>query len=336
MKKIYILFVLMAFGASTSAQMARVQVIHNSPDSAAKVVDIYLDNTLLINDFQFRSASPFMDAPAGSQVTIGIAPGNSSSADDTVFSYPVILDATKTYVVVANGLISTNGYNPVKPFVLSIFDMGRETATQPTNTDILVVHGSTDAPMIDVVERTEGVLVDDLSYGESSPGYLELPTANYTIDIKPGGGGDPVASFLAPLQTLNLGGVATVVVASGFLNPANNSNGPAFGLFAAPTIGGQLVELPAAPSSIEKFQQDKINVWPNPATGRLHFILDQEISNAAFEISNMSGKVVSSSGQDKLQGNVKHSIDISNLSSGIYVLTIKTEAGLINKKISKF
>ena len=49
---------------------ARVQVIHNSADLAAASVDIYLNNTLLIDDFNFRTASPFIDAPAGEEITI--------------------------------------------------------------------------------------------------------------------------------------------------------------------------------------------------------------------------------------------------------------------------
>jgi len=36
------------------------------------------------------------------------------------------------------------------------------------------------------------------------------------------------------------------VVASGFLNPANNSNGSGFGLYVALPSGGNLVALPAA------------------------------------------------------------------------------------------
>ena len=62
--------VLLTFGMSLSmiaafSQTARVQVIHNSADPAANVVDIYLNDDLLINDFKFRTASPFIDAPSG-------------------------------------------------------------------------------------------------------------------------------------------------------------------------------------------------------------------------------------------------------------------------------
>jgi hypothetical protein len=33
---------------------ARIQVIHNSADAAASVVDVWLNNTLLLDNFAFR------------------------------------------------------------------------------------------------------------------------------------------------------------------------------------------------------------------------------------------------------------------------------------------
>ena len=60
-------------GATISnAQTARLQVIHNSADAAAAVVDVYVDNALLLDDFEFRTASPFVDAPSGVSFTVGI------------------------------------------------------------------------------------------------------------------------------------------------------------------------------------------------------------------------------------------------------------------------
>ena len=41
---------------------ARVQVIHNSADAADEVVDVWLDDQLLLDNFEFRTASPFIDA----------------------------------------------------------------------------------------------------------------------------------------------------------------------------------------------------------------------------------------------------------------------------------
>jgi hypothetical protein len=75
---------LLAAGVA-SAQTARVQVIHNCADAAAAQVDVWLNNTLLLDNFAFRTASPFVDAPAGVQFTVGIAPPNSTMASDAIF-----------------------------------------------------------------------------------------------------------------------------------------------------------------------------------------------------------------------------------------------------------
>ncbi len=63
--------------------------------------------------------------------------------------------------------------------------MGREEATDMNNTDVLVFHGSTDAPTVDVVEVGvgAGTIVDDMAYGEYD-GYLELGTADYRLANK--------------------------------------------------------------------------------------------------------------------------------------------------------
>ncbi|MBE0637543.1 MAG: DUF4397 domain-containing protein, partial [Bacteroidales bacterium] len=224
---------------------ARVQVIHNSADAAAVVVDVWLNQTKLIDNFAFRTSTPFIDAPAGVLLNIGIAPPNSTSWTQSFSIKQVALTADQTYVIVANGITSTSGYTPSPSFSVSVYPIGREAASQPGNTDVLVVHGSTDAPSVDIYETGvgAGLIVDDLTYGNVA-GYLELETLDYVIDIRDETGTSTVAAYQAPLTTLGLEGAALSVIASGFLNPANNSNGEAFGLYVALPSGGDLIPLP--------------------------------------------------------------------------------------------
>ena len=232
-------------GVTQSSVTARVQVIHNSADLAAQSVDIYLNNDLLLDNFSFRTASPFVDVPAGEEITIGVAPSTSMSASQSIVSYNYNLTEDKKYVLIASGHISPFGYTPLKNFSVEVYDMGRENASNASNTDLLVFHGSTDAPTVDVVETGvgAGTIVNNMSYKDFTS-YLELSTANYTIDIRDESGLNTVATYQAPLSNLNLMGGAGVVVASGFLNPSKNSNGEAFGLFVALPSGGDLVALP--------------------------------------------------------------------------------------------
>jgi hypothetical protein len=271
--KITFLVAMMTLFSTFAWSQARVQVIHNSADAAASVVDVWLDDALLLDDFAFRTASPFVDAPAGTEFDITIQPANSTDTTNGLARFSYTLVDGETYVIVANGIVSPTGYDPNIPFNLYVYDMGREEATSMTNTDVLVFHGSTDAPVVDVVEVAAGAgtIVDDLDYGMYA-GYLELPTADYSLQIRDMSGTTTVAQFGAPLSGLGLDGAALVVVASGFLNPGNNSNGPAFGLYAALPAGGDLVMLPSEAISTARVQvihnsadaaAEVVDVWLN-------------------------------------------------------------------------
>ncbi|MDD2986188.1 DUF4397 domain-containing protein, partial [Flavobacterium sp.] len=237
------------------AQTARLQVIHNSPDLAAATVDVYVNNGLLLNDFAFRTATPFIDVPAGVALSIDIAPASSTSAAESIYNLTANLADGETYIIVANGIVSSTGYSVAPNFALNVYAMGREAALNETNTDVLVNHGSPDAPTVDVVETSvpAGTVVDDISFPEFR-GYLELPTADYILDIRDASGTVTVASYQAPLATLGLDGAALMVLASGFLDPSLNSNGPAFGLWVALPTGGELIPLPAAEMPMARLQ----------------------------------------------------------------------------------
>ena len=160
-------------------------MIHNSADAAAEVVDVWLNDQMLIDDFKFRTASEFIDAPAEVDFDVTIQPANSTDTTNGLARFTYNLVAGETYVLIANGIVIPTGYNPPTPFNIYVYPMGRETATLDGNTDVLVFHGSTDAPMVDVVEveAGAGTIVNDLEYAEFA-GYLELPTADYSLQIR--------------------------------------------------------------------------------------------------------------------------------------------------------
>ncbi|MFN4932111.1 MAG: DUF4397 domain-containing protein, partial [Bacteroidota bacterium] len=150
--------------AATMAQTAKVQVIHNCADAAASQVDVYVNGLLNLDNFAFRTSSPFLDLPAGVNINVGIAPSNSASVNDTITSFNYNLMSGSNYVLVASGIVSPSGYNPAPAFNLEVFALGRLTATNPANTDVLIMHGATDAPTVDVKVPLGATLVNDLSY----------------------------------------------------------------------------------------------------------------------------------------------------------------------------
>lgn len=272
---------------SASAPNARVQVIHNSADVLAGSVDVYVNDALAIPDFAFRTATPFIDLPAGVTLNIGVAPGNSTSVNDTLANFPFILSADEKYVVIANGVL-TGGYLPNPDarntaFTLFVKPMAQEVGIG-TGVDLFVLHGSTDAPTVDVKAREAGnlVLVNDAAYGDITP-YFTVPAGNYTLDLYLADGTTLVASFIAPLA--GLGGGSAAVFASGFLNPAGNQNGAAFGLFAA-LANGNVVELTAGVLPVEL---SSFNANVNGTSVTLNWSTASELNNNGFEVQRKSG-----------------------------------------------
>jgi len=329
MKNVLQILAVALISVTSFSQTARVNIIHNSADAAAEQVDVYLDAALTLDDFTFRTETGFIDFPAGVEVIIGVAPPTSTGPGDIIASFPVTLMDGETYVVVADGIVSPTGYDPPQPFGLQVYAMGREAATNGTNTDVLVHHGATDAPTVDVVETGvgAGTIVDDISYTEFQ-GYLELPTADYVLEIRDETGTVGVAAFAAPLATLNLDGAALVVLASGFLNPSNNSNGPAFGLWVSTGTQGGLVELPAAALGVNDFDTTTFSLYPNPTAGQLNVSLEgTELANFNVTITDMLGRTVVTN-----MAVTNNTIDVSSLQTGVYQISIMDGATTLDSK----
>ncbi|MBK8567953.1 MAG: DUF4397 domain-containing protein [Saprospiraceae bacterium] len=212
---------------------ARVQIVHNS---ANPTVDIWVNGAPFLTNFAYRTATPYVDVPAGTTLSIGVAPSPSTSPADIIATFPANFAPNGTYVVLASGLVGS----ATTPFTLNVVADTREAALAAGTVDLIVNHGSTDAPAVDVIARGVATIVSGAAYGDVTP-YITVPAANYTLDVTPAGqNSEIVASYTAPLS--GLGGGAAVVFASGFLAPAAGQ--PAFGLFAA-LPNGTVLELPA-------------------------------------------------------------------------------------------
>jgi hypothetical protein len=311
--------------------MSKVQVIHNCADAAAATVDVYANNDLLINDFAFRTASPYVMVPAGVPINLGVAPATSTSASDAIFNKTVTLDAGKTYSVVASGIVSPSGYNPAPAFDLITYDMAREAGSAANAVDLLVMHGCTDAPTVDI-RSGSNVLVNNISFGEFAADYLELPLDDYTVDVTLAEGNTIVKRYNAPLETLGLGGKALVALASGFLDPANNSNSAnTFGLWVALPTGGPLVQLSEATTSISgvKKMNAPTTVYPNPVSNTLYFE-NAEFKKGSIFIYDLLGRKIS----DRQEVNDRK-LDVSALPKGSYILQISTDKAVDYVKFVK-
>ena len=153
-----------------------------------------------------------------------------------------------------------------------------------------------------------------------------MPNLDFVLDIRDATGTTTVASYLAPLQTLNLDGAAITVIASGFLNPAVNSDGPAFGLWVATAAGGNLIPLPTAPLSVNENDLESIRIYPNPANSIINIDIPFSYDNSKVRLFDVNGRSIK-------EVTSVNSIDVSGLGSGIYMLSLEIDNTVINKKI---
>jgi hypothetical protein len=318
---------------SADIPTAKVQAIHNSADLAVAKVDVWLNDMVLADDFEFRTATPFVDAQAGVPFTISIADSNSTDTAGALAQYTYTLMEDSMYIMVASGIVSSSGYSPATPFSLEVFGRARDTSGSSSTTDVLVYHGSTDAPAVDVREISipVGLLVDSISYSEYA-GYLSLNTADYRLSVEDAGNNNTIAVFNAPLNSLNLGGEAITVLASGFANPANNSNRPAFGLYVALPAGGALLPLTntTSISEISRTKDFKVNIYPNPNTGWFNLETTGYGTAEQIQVMDIRGQLIE---EIRLSNSQIQRIDISNLSKGTYVLQIIGDSGMSIERV---
>lgn len=209
-----------ARSASAQTGDAWVRVLHGSPDAPA--VDIYVNGTKAFGDLAFKSVTDWAKLPAGSYDVKVTAAG----ATDAVIQATLPLEAGKYYTVVAVGKLAD-----IKAQVV-VDDM---SSIQAGKARLRVVHGSPDAPAVDVAVTGGAVLVPNLSFPNAS-GTLEVPAGTYDVEVRPAG--TTTAAFSAPGLNLQEGKLYTVY-ALGLLG-----GNPAFGL--VPVVDNLTMDMPTS------------------------------------------------------------------------------------------
>jgi hypothetical protein len=200
---------------------SRVRVAHVSPN--APNVDVYVDDSAVLEDVAVGAVSDYLDVPAGTRAVEITAAGD---PETSVFAGDVTVAADAAYTVAAAGEVGDEADEPFAPLVLEDdnSDPGDGTAR------LRVVHASPDAPAVDVTVEAGPVLFDGVAFGES--GYTEVEADDYTVQIRgdtSGNDGDVVADFDVSLD----GNAVYTAFAAGYLSPDDEPADTAFDLVVA-------------------------------------------------------------------------------------------------------
>ncbi|MEL7065771.1 MAG: T9SS type A sorting domain-containing protein, partial [Bacteroidota bacterium] len=160
-------------------------------------------------------------------------------------------------------------------------------------------------------------------------GYATVQSISYDLGVGANpvtAPGDVLATFEADLS--GAGGSAGIVVASGFLNAANNNDGVPFGLvlFLPDNIGQGLL-LPLVTNIDDLIvSNESLNVFPNPALDRTQISFDLvSTADVAFRLYDLNGRVVWESDVTKTAGAHQMELDLTSIAGGNYTLVMMYE-----------
>ncbi|MCH8491259.1 MAG: T9SS type A sorting domain-containing protein [Oceanicaulis sp.] len=316
---------------------AKVQFINDISDAFASSVAVWVNDSKVVSQLNYRSASAFLPIAAETPMVLSITLVNASDTVGALYQKTVTFTNTKSHIAVANGVFSFAGYSVPTPVDWHIYTEGREQSTSVGETDMLFFHGASDAPIaFDIDKRLTGTsnVVSNLQFLHFA-GYTSIFPENYELVLRTLDGSDYIA-YLLPLLDLGLKDEAITLLISGFVDPTGNNNGPGFGLWLAQSSGGNLIPLDRINGiSVEEVVNlhPLVSVFPNPASHRLQLNFHEPVSGAVYlEWVNSIGAVVMTN-RISLSNQTTHVIDVQSLPVGFYFLRIFNNDDLELKKV---
>ena len=303
---------------------AHVQLIHSAYRQTLRVE---VDGEVIVPSFAFRTATPFLEVPAGDSLRLSFIPiGGPVPAADSV-SYTVYFDADERYVAVAAG-----DYDADRAIDLQIETFAGAPAPGTIgrqNVALLAFHGAKDAPAFTGTLLPSGPS-GSLSFTEFA-GYLEVPGRDpYTFTVA--APGRALATYRTTFEFWR--GKSAVIFANGRLD--NNTfqlwvaldNGGTYPLFPIEgDINGPAREVPRPYVDVEA--PLLLGVYPNPAGTQ------QTIRFAVAETQKLSIDLINVQGQRVLQvfrgevaeGMYSQPVDLSGLPAGAYFYVVHSADG---------
>ncbi len=204
----------------------KLQIIHNSPDTTIRMVDIYANGSKIVDDLGFRKTTGIASTDAYVPVRINIVNGNASDTVNSLWSASMLPDSNFN-IAIAHGFVgAAYRVNPEAistNFSVKLISPAKLTSSFPNPTnEVIFFHGGTNVGKLNMQGDQEPLFVaKNNSYGSV---YKYMPTkgnagAAYTVtDANTNTG-----LFTYSVNLVGKNGLAGVLFASGVnLNLAVN------------------------------------------------------------------------------------------------------------------
>ncbi len=289
------------------SQTARVQFVHNAPDPAVGVVDIWINtvkNTSMDN-FAYRKATGFANLAAGQPLVIGFAPATATSYRDTIKTVTLpALRAGRSYTIVLQGLVDTTKF-PANPdsrdlnLTALIVDNALETSNEDGRTVLRIVDNSPNAPEMDIITRADTNLFSGARYGDFMAAYKGMEPRVDTLWVRDANN-KILRGWVADLRGNNR---AALALASGMFDLASAAPSATFKIILVDpngTVNASLLEVapPDTSTSVAEEGMVPASAWtvsPVPASGDVTLsVAASLVGPARFDVYDAAGMFVGS------------------------------------------
>jgi len=160
------------------AELAKVRVLHGAGDAPA--VDVYASGDLFLEGLEYAQVSDYLEVPGG-EYRVQVVPSGA-----TLDEGPIVIDAALTFdggtmtTVAATGSLAGG----IQPQV--VVD---EPAPSADDSQVRIVHLSSDAPAVDIAPDGDAALIEGLAYPDATA-YVDLAAGSYDLEIRPAGSTD--------------------------------------------------------------------------------------------------------------------------------------------------
>ncbi|MBI3257951.1 MAG: DUF4397 domain-containing protein [Ignavibacteriae bacterium] len=221
---------------SYAEEKARIQIIHNSPDTSLNKIDLYLNDNKILSGLSFREATPFFTVESDSVLKLQIARSPSNSVAETLRTFSIHVESGKSSSILLQGVEDTIHYEPNpsgKSIALSalVLENIKQTYEGKSEIPVRIANGCTDMPEVNLVAKDVAPLLSNMTFGSITPLDIVMPTTNYNfLLLTPS---NQIILREIPVNLTGLGEQSIVVFFSGFYNSTNNNNGQNLGIFGA-------------------------------------------------------------------------------------------------------
>lgn len=159
--------------SSNPGDVARLRVVHNSPD--APNVDVLVDGSVVLSNVPFGAISPYLEVPGGAY-NVKVSPAGASATGPYVIDADVALTNGTDYTVVASDVLAE-----IYPAVL----VDDNSAPAAGSARVRFFHGSPDAPAVDIALVGGPVLIAGAPFGANAT--ITVPAGTYDLEVRVAG-----------------------------------------------------------------------------------------------------------------------------------------------------